>query len=295
MQPGFRADPPLHDLDVLNAVGALACPVPRRRTAAPAARRRPGRPHPAGRHRRGSHCSDDAADGGRRRTAPGRRTVNCKDTAGTPRLRPMDSGTTLPHSRLSGGITTCAGPRQPQCRDVHRLHRQPQRPTGQVKRPVCRRQETGAVHRRDGCGGRRAVASGRHGRRGGSQHQLPAGTGHDRRGPCRGRRGDRREAAGSLVPGGHRGRLDGPRLDRSRYVVLNTVFVIKRQEERPSPCPTFREHLQAASRRVAESRVRSPTVSAAPRASTTRTVMQERTGAGRADRDGYSRPRAIPR
>ncbi len=72
--------------------------------------------------------------------------------------------------------------------------RQSQRPTGKVKRAVCRRQETGAVHRRvEVDGGWLVVAGSRHGRCGGGQRPLPAGTGQDRSSPRRGRCGGRRE------------------------------------------------------------------------------------------------------
>jgi hypothetical protein len=78
--------------------------------------------------------------------------------------------------------------------------------------------------------------------------------------------------AGSLVPGCHRGPSDVPWLDRSRYVVLNTVFVIKRPGEPPSPCPTSREHPPG---RILPGggQVRSSTTSATNRTSTSRAVI----------------------
>lgn len=93
-----------------------------------------------------------------------------------PQNKARSSRSVLGIGALGGSSLTHPGARQLQRRDAHRLRRQPQRPTGQVKRPLHRRRETGGVHRREGCGGLRAVAGGQ-------------------RGWC----GDRRERPNSLV------------------------------------------------------------------------------------------------
>lgn len=119
----YRADPPLHDVDVQDAVGVLV-----RHYHAEDGARQPPAAELAGRARQVATEVNPTVE----MMPPMAGVVGLpqEDARRTTRIRrtrsgsgPWVRGTALPHSGVSGGITPCAGARQPQCRNCHRVQR----------------------------------------------------------------------------------------------------------------------------------------------------------------------------